>query len=94
MHKFFPDIINEDSRDFRKDENETKINEFEAMIKRPVHGEVKLKRHKRNVDNLIGTLRSTQFMSELNTISKDARHKDFRNDSISSAMASQYYQKV
>ena len=88
MHNFFPVIVNEEPK---IDKDQVKINEFEAMIKKPMQGEVKLKRHKKNVDNLVGTLRSTQFMQELNTISKEARHKDFRNNSISRAMVSQYY---
>ena len=43
---------------------------------------------------MIGTLPSTHYMQEVNTISKEQRHKDFKNDVISRAMDSQHYRKV
>ena len=45
-----------------KDKEVIPQNEYEQMLKTVTQGQQKLKRHKRNLDNTLATLRSTHFM--------------------------------
>ena len=50
-----------------------------------------MKRHKKDLDNNISTLKGTRFMQEVNTISKDSRRHDFKKDKVSNSIDSRHY---
>ena len=62
------------------------------MSKRADAYEIRLNRHKKYLDNNIGTLKATRFMQEMNTICKDSRRHDFKRDKISNSIDSKHYQ--